>query len=53
MKKIIFFLIMLLVLLTGCSVTTNIDKTEKYEGEELRIGIVGNIPEIRESQVDF
>ena len=52
MKKIIFFIIMLLTFLTGCSVS-NVDKTEKYEGEELRIGIVGNIPEIRESQVAF
>lgn len=52
MKKIIFFLIMLLAFLTGCSVP-NVDKTEKYEGEDLRIGIVGNIPEIRESQVEF
>lgn len=53
MKKIIFLLIMLLALLTGCSITTNVDKTEKYKGNELKIGIVGNIPEIRESQVDF
>ncbi|MDD4564131.1 MAG: transcription elongation factor GreAB [Eubacteriales bacterium] len=44
---------MLLVLLTGCSAANILDKTEKYEGEELRIGIVGNIPEIRESQVKF
>lgn len=51
--KIIFFFIMLSVFLTACSFTTNIDKTEKYVGEELRIGIVGNIPDIRESQVDF
>jgi hypothetical protein len=52
MKKIIFFIIMLLTFLTGCSLSS-VDKTEKYEGEELRIGIVGNIPEIRESQVEF
>lgn len=50
MKKIIFYLIMILTFLTGCSVT-NVDKTEKYQGERLRIGIIGDVPEIRESQV--
>lgn len=52
-QTIIFVFIMFLALLTGCSANTNVDKTEKYAGEELRIGIVGNIPEIRESQVEF
>lgn len=52
MKKIIFTLIMVLTFLTGCSVT-NVDKTEKYGGEGLRIGIIGDVPEIRESQVEF
>ena len=51
-KKTIFVLVMLLVFLTGCSVT-NVDKTEKYEGEKLRIGIIGDTPEIRETQVEF
>ena len=53
MEKKILFLIILLIFLTGCSVDTNVDPTEKYAGEELRIGIIGNIPEIRESQVEF
>jgi len=52
MKKTIFTLIMVLIFLMGCSVT-NVDKTEKYQGERLRIGVIGDVPEIRESQVKF
>jgi len=51
MKKFILIIIMLLVLLTGCS--SEIDKTEKYKGVDLRIGIIGPTPEIRESKVEF
>lgn len=43
---------MLLAFLTGCSVS-DIDKTERYKGEKLRIGIIGDIPVIRETQVMF
>lgn len=53
LKTYFLILLMLLIFLTGCSVESNVDPTEKYEGEELRIGIIGNIPEIRETQVEF
>lgn len=56
MKKIMFALIIIIIIisifLTGCSVT-NVDKTEKYHGGRLKIGIIGDVPEIRESQVEF
>lgn len=52
MKKVIFILVMLLVFLTGCS-DTNVDKAKAYESEALKIGIIGDIPEIRETQVGF
>lgn len=50
MKRIIF-IIMFLSLLTGC--TSNTDKTEEYKGEELRIGVIGDAPEVRENQIKF
>jgi len=43
---------MILTIQTGCS-GSNVDKTEKYQGEILTIGIIGDEPEIRESQVEF
>ena len=39
---------MILTIQTGCS-GSNVDKTEKYQGEILTIGIIGDEPEIRES----
>lgn len=52
MKKIIFILVVLLTVLTVCS-DINVDKTETYKGDTLKIGIIGDIPEIREKQLAF
>ncbi len=51
-KKTIFTIIMLLALLTGCTDSNNV-KSKEYDGEKLLIGIIGNIPEIRELQIEF
>lgn len=52
MKKILFTLIMLLIFITGCS-DTNVDKSEPYKGDVLNIGIIGDNPEVRETNVQF
>ncbi len=51
-KKTIFTIIMLLLLLTGCTDSNDV-KSKEYDGEKLQIGIIGNIPEIRELQIEF
>jgi hypothetical protein len=51
-KRLITTFIILCILLTGCG-SVNVDKTKEYDGERLRVGIIGNIPEIREKQVVF
>lgn len=51
MKKTTIFLIFILTFIIGCS--TNADKLEKYQGEILTIGIIGDEPEIKESKVNF
>jgi|LSQX01.2.fsa_nt_gb hypothetical protein len=43
---------MVSTLLTGCSVS-NVDPTEAYDVEKLQIGVIRNIPEIRETQIEF
>ncbi len=48
----ILILIILLPLLTGC-LNSNVDPQETYIGEKLQIGVIGNIPVIRETQVEF
>ncbi|MBU5428388.1 hypothetical protein KQI41_18525 [Tissierella pigra] len=40
------------ITVTRCSYL-NIDKTKEYIGEKLSIGIIGNIPEIREVEIEF
>lgn len=48
----IFTFIIISTLITGCW-GSNVDNTKKYEGEELRIGIIGDTPKTREEQVVF
>lgn len=52
MKRFILSIIIISIFLTGCSYT-NVDKTEKYQGGRLKVGIIGDVPKIRESQVEF
>ena len=47
----VVFLIISITLI-GCS-NSDIDKTEKYTGQKLSIGIIGDIPQIREEQIEF
>jgi hypothetical protein len=51
-KRLITILIILCILLAGCG-SVNVDKTKEYGGERLRVGIIGNPPEIREKQIVF
>ncbi|OEF98762.1 hypothetical protein BHF68_00925 [Desulfuribacillus alkaliarsenatis] len=51
-KKIIFFIIIISIFISGCS-DINGDPTEKYDGIELRIGVIGSAPEVRETQILF
>lgn len=51
-KKIVIIFMLISLMSGGCSVR-NIDKTPEYQGGRLKIGIIGDIPKVRESQVRF
>ncbi|SFC44298.1 hypothetical protein [Bacillus sp. UNCCL81] len=51
MKKIIPVLMLVLVILTGCNSDTIY--TPLYDGKKLIIGVIGNIPKVREENVKF
>ena len=51
---VIGLLIFILTVSVACSTDAdNIDKEEMYDGDKLSIGIIGDAPEIRETQIDF
>lgn len=58
MKKISFFTVMIVfvLLVTGCTITVDtVDSvdTPLYSGKILSIGVIGEIPKVREDQVHF
>jgi len=55
MKKIIPFILFLLVIITGCTTDTSANSvyTPLYTGKPLVIGIIGDNPEVREDNVEF
>ncbi|TMU83550.1 hypothetical protein FGG79_19155 [Bacillus sp. BHET2] len=53
-KKIIYFLLLVLSILTACSDDQNeIKNSPLYEGKELTIGVVGEAPNVREKNIIF
>lgn len=53
MKKFshFFLLVIAICILTACS--NSKPQTEQYDGRELNIGILGELPKIREDQINF
>jgi len=51
MKKIFPVLLLILVMLTGCNSDTV--STPLYDGKNLIIGVIGNLPKVREGNVKF
>ena len=51
--KIVLILLVIIIMFTSCTINNNSVDSAAYSGEALVIGVIGEIPEIREEQITF